>query len=131
MNDLYSVSRIRKNSDDLYGKIHGAVDARVPSCDIDMESKGQWYILSNTFEDLITCKKCKEQQQAGDVQLAHATRSTPIALGTKTQWGAVEAVGVIGGERFYWMVDSHQGVSMIPASVLEGTAAQLNYEEDK
>ena len=42
-----------------------------------------------------------------------------IALGTKTVWGEVVAVGVIQGERYYWMIDKHGTVGMIPAVVAE------------
>ena len=44
----------------------------------------------------------------------------PLALGTETEWGTIGAVGITGGERYYWMVDKHEGVSMIPAFVVEG-----------
>ena len=40
-----------------------------------------------------------------------------LALGSKTKWGKVVAVGWIG-ERYYWMIDKY-GVSMMPASVVE------------
>lgn len=42
-----------------------------------------------------------------------------IPLGTKTQWGTIEAVGITGGERYYWMVDKFKSVSMIPAFMVE------------
>jgi hypothetical protein len=46
----------------------------------------------------------------------------PLAIGTRTQWGRIQAVGVLGGrprERYYWMIDKHGTVSMMPASVVE------------
>lgn len=46
-------------------------------------------------------------------------RVMPLPLGTKTQWGKIEMVGITGGERYYWMLDKHGGVSMIPASIVE------------
>lgn len=45
----------------------------------------------------------------------------PIAIGTKTPWGKVAAVGVLHGpppERYYWMV-KRGDVAMMPASVVE------------
>ena len=43
----------------------------------------------------------------------------PLNLGTKTKWGKITAVGITGGERYYWMVDKHGCVAMMPASVVE------------
>ncbi len=42
-----------------------------------------------------------------------------LKLGTMTPWGKVAAVGVIGGERYYWLVDRDILVSMLPASLVE------------
>jgi hypothetical protein len=42
-----------------------------------------------------------------------------IPIGSETQWGTVHAVGMIDGERYYWMIDRQGTVSMIPASTLE------------
>ena len=43
-----------------------------------------------------------------------------LAIGTKTPWGVICAVGWIG-ERYYWMRHEGQGggISMLPASVVE------------
>lgn len=47
----------------------------------------------------------------------------PLALGTKVKpWGTVEAVGITGGERYYWLIDKHGTVSMMPACVVEPNA---------
>ena len=34
-------------------------------------------------------------------------------------WGKITAVGVVGGERYYWLEDRRGSVSMIPADVVE------------
>ena len=45
-----------------------------------------------------------------------------LALGTRTRWGRVAAVGMINGERYYWFA-SRQGrtetVAMLPAATVE------------
>lgn len=41
-----------------------------------------------------------------------------IGLGTKTRWGPVSAVGMIEGERYYWMIKAGV-VSMMPAPTVE------------
>lgn len=46
-------------------------------------------------------------------------RRIPLPLGTKTEWGIIESVGITGGERYYWMVDKYKVVSMIPAFIVE------------
>jgi len=46
-------------------------------------------------------------------------RVMPLPLGTQTQWGKIEMVGITGGERYYWMLDKHKCVSMIPAFMVE------------
>lgn len=43
----------------------------------------------------------------------------PIPLGTETEYGTVQAIGRIEGERYYWMVDEHGTVSMIPDFMVE------------
>jgi hypothetical protein len=43
----------------------------------------------------------------------------PLNIGIKTKWGKITAVGITGGERYYWMVDKHGCVAMMPASVVE------------
>lgn len=43
-----------------------------------------------------------------------------VPLGTIVKpWGRVAAVGFTGGERYYWLIDEHETVSMMPASVVE------------
>ena len=39
-------------------------------------------------------------------------------LGTMTRWGRVVMVGWVG-ERYYWMVDKHGSVAMMPADIVE------------
>ena len=46
-------------------------------------------------------------------------RRNPLLLGTKTRWGKIVAVGYVG-ERYYWMIDKHGTVSMMPAISVEG-----------
>ena len=43
----------------------------------------------------------------------------PLRLGTVTEWGKIDMVGVTGGERYYWMTDKRGVVSMLPADVVE------------
>ena len=42
-----------------------------------------------------------------------------LPIGTETPYGRIEAIGSLSGERYYWMIDKHKVVSMIPASILE------------
>lgn len=44
--------------------------------------------------------------------------SEPLAIGTVTPWGSIQAVGMTLGERYYWMVKG-KDVAMIPASTVE------------
>lgn len=47
-----------------------------------------------------------------------------IKLGTIVKpWGKVKAVGVIEGERYYWLTLGNL-VSMIPANVVEGATVE-------
>lgn len=51
----------------------------------------------------------------------------PLPLGTETEWGTIEMIGVSGGERYYRMIDADDVVSMIPAFMVEaetGKAAE-------
>jgi hypothetical protein len=41
-----------------------------------------------------------------------------VKIGTKTNYGIIKAVGYVG-ERYYWIIDEHKTVSMIPAKVIE------------
>ena len=43
----------------------------------------------------------------------------PLRLGKKTPWGRISAVGLTGGERYYWMIARNGVVSMMPADVVE------------
>jgi hypothetical protein len=45
----------------------------------------------------------------------------PLPLGTETPEGVVQAVGITGGERYYWLVDAHGVVSMMPWFMVETT----------
>jgi hypothetical protein len=42
----------------------------------------------------------------------------PLSIGTRTQWGAVDAVGWVG-ERYNWLHSEDGTLSMLPASVVE------------
>ena len=43
------------------------------------------------------------------------------ALGeTVKPYGRIVAVGCLKGERYYWLVDQHKTVSMMPAVIVEG-----------
>jgi len=42
-----------------------------------------------------------------------------LPCGTQTKWGKIAAVGIITGERFYWMVSAEGVISMMPADVVE------------
>lgn len=47
--------------------------------------------------------------------------SAPLAIGTKTPWGRIAAVGFLSGpppERYYWTVKRGE-VAMMPASTVE------------
>lgn len=48
----------------------------------------------------------------------------PLALGTETEWGTIEAIGITCGERYYWMIDKYKCVSMIPAFMVENDDPQ-------
>ena len=46
-----------------------------------------------------------------------------LEIGTETQWGRVTASGWTGGERYYWLVDKHGCVAMMPAVIVEAQNA--------
>jgi hypothetical protein len=50
--------------------------------------------------------------------------SAPVQLGVVIPLGTVKAVGSVGGERYYWILDKHGTVSMMPADVVERWAEQ-------
>ena len=54
---LYTVQRITKD-DRLYGPTHGSCDGESIICDDSIELGSKWYIINNTFDGEITCKKC-------------------------------------------------------------------------
>ncbi len=47
-------------------------------------------------------------------------KGKPLPLGTMTKWGRIESVGWVG-ERYYWMIDKHGCISMMPATDVEKT----------
>ena len=50
---------------------------------------------------------------------------TYLPLGTIVKpYGRVAAVGTTGGERYYWLIDKHGTVSMIPAVEIEKRKAK-------
>jgi hypothetical protein len=55
------------------------------------------------------------------------TAPQPLPLGMKTRWGIIGAVGMIGGERYYWLHKQWKTpvVAMIPASTLEPAVRRL------
>ena len=52
-----------------------------------------------------------------------------LPLGTETQWGLVSAVGWTAGERYYWMIDEHGSVAMLPADVVEPGDGTVSHQE--
>lgn len=51
----YTVSRCRKNNA-LYGAIHGAMEPYETLCGLEVDEN--WFILTNSGDGEITCKKC-------------------------------------------------------------------------
>lgn len=48
------------------------------------------------------------------------TNALPIEIGTVVKpWGTVMAVGIHGGERYYWLSNKYGVISMMPADVVE------------
>lgn len=46
-----------------------------------------------------------------------------LELGERVEpYGTVEAIGLLSGERYYWLIDKHGVVSMMPADVVEPRA---------
>lgn len=43
----------------------------------------------------------------------------PLPLGTETEYGTIEMIGCLNGERYYWMVDQDGMVSMMPDFIIE------------
>lgn len=51
--------------------------------------------------------------------LLHKARP-PVPLGTVVKpWGTAEAIASLHGERYYFLIDKHKVVSMMPADVVE------------
>ena len=42
-----------------------------------------------------------------------------LPLDSETDMGRVAAVGILSGERYYWLIDKHGVVSMMPADAVE------------
>ncbi len=42
-----------------------------------------------------------------------------MPLGSRTRWGKIASVAILSGERYYFMVDKHWKVAMMPAMVVE------------
>lgn len=61
--------------------------------------------------------KCSDERQADFAPVESLVR--PVPFGTKTVWGKVQAVGITGGERYYWVVAQDGSVAMMPAFVVE------------
>jgi hypothetical protein len=54
-NPLYTAQRVRKD-DTAYGLVHGSMDGSTTTCGMEMDEK--WWILTNAFNGIPTCKKC-------------------------------------------------------------------------
>jgi len=52
---LYTVSRCR-NDNTFYGPCHGSDDGKETTCGKLIDH--QWFIVTNAFDGLVTCKKC-------------------------------------------------------------------------
>jgi len=50
-----------------------------------------------------------------------------LCLGDKTRWGVVSMIAILSGERYYWMIDKHGTVSMMPAIVVEENYGDQNW----
>lgn len=47
-------------------------------------------------------------------------QNVPVPLGTyRKHYGKISAVGITGGERYYWLIDEDGTVSMMPWFVIE------------
>ena len=66
----------------------------------------------------------KHADEASPVQ--GVVRLPPLPLGSETEWGKIEMIGITGGERYYWMCDVSGVVSMIPAFMVEQSNAVLS-----
>lgn len=59
---MYTISRCRKD-DTEYGPIHYSADARTAFCGMDF-SVGSWWIVTNDFSGIATCRKCLKVSRA-------------------------------------------------------------------
>jgi len=50
----------------------------------------------------------------------------PLLIGTKTKWGTLECVACIEGERYYFMINKHGDVSMMPWAIVH----EMEVEDD-
>ena len=55
MDTMYTVSRCKKDNT-LYGPTHGARDVDETVCGQEIDD--DWWIVSNAFDGVVTCKKC-------------------------------------------------------------------------
>jgi hypothetical protein len=55
---MYTVQRIN-NKDQLFGAVHGSSDCEKTACGRELDTG--WYVLSNCFDNEITCKKCLKE----------------------------------------------------------------------
>jgi hypothetical protein len=57
----------------------------------------------------------------------------PVEIGTAVKpWGRVVAVGIVGGERYYWLKHrAPECISMVPAEVVERGAAWARISKDE
>lgn len=55
---LYTVRKV-KEDDTLYGPSHGSVDGYTTIYGEELSEN--WFITNNTFDGVITCKKCLER----------------------------------------------------------------------
>jgi hypothetical protein len=62
---MYTVSKIRKTSDKLYGPIHLSDYAEKTLC--GKKIGYGWYIVNNTFDGKATCKECLQVQKEKEI----------------------------------------------------------------
>jgi len=55
MKTRYTVSKCRKD-DSLFGPVHGSDDSENTICGQEIDH--HWWIVNNTYDGGITCKKC-------------------------------------------------------------------------
>jgi hypothetical protein len=57
-NCVYTASRCRKDNT-TYGPIHGSMDSGHTLCGQEMDHR--WFILTNAFNGVVTCKRCLQR----------------------------------------------------------------------